>query len=120
MVVIVYRGRDGSIVVVPFVAGDLAITVLVTERREEFNKNFFAGHFSALDLGVERGVVDGGQVSGGDSAVTVGVELAEGFLDVGHSQFVRASADSDEEFIVVDLTILVGVEVINENFRLAL
>ena len=69
---------------------------------------------------MERAVVDGSEISGCDSAVTVNIKLSESLVDVDLSGFVGASTESDEEFIVVNETVLVGIKVFNENLSLAL
>ena len=95
------------------VFGDLAIAVFVAEAGEEIGEHFLGSHLTALHLRVEGAVVDGGKVSGCDSTVARVVHLAEGLINNGLAHFVRCSANAGEEFVVVDGSVLVGVESFN-------
>ena len=78
MVIVVDGGANGGVVLEPLLLGDLTIVVSVSEVLEEFQEHFVLGHLAGLDLGVELGVVHVAQVSGGDAAVGVLVELVVG------------------------------------------
>ena len=69
---------------------------------------------------MEGAVVDRSEVSSSDSAVTIMVEFSEGSIDHSLSLLVRASPNSNKELIVVELTVLVGVEVVDKNLGLTL
>ena len=81
MIIVVDRGRDGGIVLVPLGTLDLAVAVAVTEVLKELQEDLILGHLTALHLGVHAAVVDTAEVSSGDLAITVLVELKEGLVD---------------------------------------
>ena len=91
MVVVVNRGADSGVVLVPLISLDLAIAVLVAEALEELQEDLILGHLTALHLGVHAAVVDTAEVGGGDLAITVGVELQEGLVDHSLAALVEGS-----------------------------
>lgn len=78
VVVVVDGGANGSVVFEPLLLSDLTIVVLVAEALEELQEDLVLGHLAVLDLGVEGGVIDTSEVSGGDAAIGVLVELVVG------------------------------------------
>ena len=115
MVVVVNVSGDGSVVVVPLLAGDDAVAVLVAKASEELNEDLLISHLTALHLGVHARVVDDAQVSRSDGAITVLVEFGEALVDDLHAGGVGGTTDAEQEFVVADDAILVCVEVIKEQ-----
>ena len=120
VLVVVNVGRDRCIVIVPLLLSDLAISVLVAKAGQEVNEHLIGSHLSALDLRVHTAVVDGRQVGCGDAAVAIGIKFKEGFVNEGLSALIGCSTDSEQELIVVHISVLVGVQVVNEEFCFAL
>ena len=85
MVVVVDRGADSGVVLVPLISLDFAVAVSVAEVLEELKEDLVFGHFTVLDLGVHAAVVHASEVSGGDLAITIGIELKECLVDHGLS-----------------------------------
>jgi hypothetical protein len=81
VLVVVNRGADSGVVLVPLVFLDLAVSVFVAEVGEELDEDLVLGHLAALHLGVHGAVVDASEVGGGDLTVAVAVELEEGLVD---------------------------------------
>ena len=69
---------------------------------------------------MEAAVIDGGEVGGGDSAISVTVKFTESLVNDTLPLFVGAAADSHKELVVVNSAVLVGVEGIDQDFSLAL
>jgi len=108
--VVVNRGADSGVVLVPLCSLNSAVAVSVTEVLKEFQEHFVFGHLARLHLGVHAAVVNASKVGGSDLTRAIGVELKEGLVDHSLSLGVEGSADADEELIEVDVTITVGVE----------
>jgi hypothetical protein len=114
VVVVVNRGADSGIVLVPLGSLDFAVAVSVAEVLEELHEHLVLGHLAILDLRVHAAVVHSPQVSGSDLARTVRVELEEGLVDHSLSPRVKRTADANEELVEVDVTITVGIEEAHE------
>ena len=74
---------------------------------EEFQEDLVLGHLTVLHLGVEGGVVDAAEVSSGDAAVTVLVELVVGGHGDALSSVVKGSLNTDK--VGVSVSILPGI-----------
>ena len=81
MFVVVNRGADSGVVLVPFVSLDSTIAVSVAEVLEEFKEDLILGLLTALDFRVHAAVVDASEVGGGDLTTAIGIELKEGLVD---------------------------------------
>lgn len=120
MVVVVDVGRNGRVVIVPLLDGNNAISIAVTETGHELYEDFFVSHLATNNLRVSAAVVDDAQVSRCDGAVTISVKLCKALVDNFLSGFVGHSSDTVEELVITDDTILVGVEVLEEDSGLTL
>ena len=120
MSVVVDIGRDGCVVVVPLLARDDTVAILVAEAGKELDEDLFVGHLAALHLRVVARVIDNAQVGRGDRAVAVLVELCEGHVDDSHAGLIGGAADAVQELVVADNTVLVEVQVVEEELSLAL
>ena len=118
MVIVVDVGRDGGGVVIPFLAGEDAISVTVAERGEELHEDLFGGHLARDHLGVMAAVVDDAEVGRGDGAVSVTVELSEASSNDVLAGLVGLAAEADKELVVGDDSVFVGVEVLEEDLGL--
>ena len=110
MVIIINAGRDSGVVVVPLASGDHTVSVFVSEAGEEFEEDFVVSHFSADHLWVHGGVINWLQVGSGDLSTSVVVEFQEGLVDQGLSLCVQLASDSYQELVVVNASVLVGVQ----------
>ncbi len=120
--VIVINGRaDRSIVLIPFVLGDPAISIAVIEAGEELTESLVLCHFTPLHLGVVGAVVDASQVVSVHVAVPVAVELEERLVHHCLPPGVRRASHSHEELVKTDTAVLVTVEIVEEDvvFNLA-
>ena len=81
VVVVVNGGADSGVVLVPLVSLDSTVLVSVTEVLEELQEDLVFGELTRLHLGVHAAVVDTSEVSGGDLAGAIGIELEEGLVD---------------------------------------
>ena len=81
MVVVVNRGADSGVVLVPFVSLDSAVTVSVTEVLEELQEDLVLSLLATLDLRVHAAVVNTSEVGGSDFSAAISVELKEGLVD---------------------------------------
>ena len=109
MVVVVDGGGDSGVVVVPLGLGDLTIVVLVSEVGKELEEGLILCDLSRDDLGVSVARVAHSEVSSGDTAGAIGVELAEGGVDDGLSSWIEAASHHHKEFVKVDVTVFVGI-----------
>ena len=81
MVIVVNRGADSGIVLVPLVSLDFTVTVSVTEVLEELQEDLVLGLLAALDLRVHAAVVDTSEVGGSDFSAAISIELKESLVD---------------------------------------
>ena len=116
--VVVDVSGHGSVVVVPLLDSDDAITVAVTEACEELDENLFVGHLAADNLGVGTAIVDDAEVGRGNGTIAVRVELCKARVDNLLSSVVGRAAKTEQELVVADNAIFVGVEVVEENLGL--
>ena len=91
VVVVVNRGADSGVVLVPLISLNLTITVSVAEVLKELQEHLILGLLARLHLGVHAAVVDASEVSGSDFTRAVGVELKEGLVDHSLSLGVEGS-----------------------------
>ena len=91
VVVVVNGGADSGVVLVPLIALDFAVAVLVAEALEEFKEDLVFGLLAALHLGVHAAVVDTSEVGGGDFTGAISVKLEEGLVDHSLSLGVEGS-----------------------------
>ena len=110
MLVVVNRGADSGVVLVPLISLNSTVAVSVSEVLKELQEHFILGLLSRLHLGVHAAVVNASEVSGSDLTRAISVELKEGLVDHSLSLGVEGSADADKELVEVDVTITVGVE----------
>ena len=110
MVVVVNRGADSGVVLVPLVSLNFAVTVPVSEVLKELQEHFVLGLLAGLHLGVHAAVVDAFEISGSDFTGAVGIELKERLVDHSLTLSVEGAADADQELVEVDVTIAIGVE----------
>lgn len=103
VIIVVDGGADGRVVLEPFLLGDLTIVVSVSEVLKELKEDLVLGHLAGLHLGVELGVVDSAQVSGGDATVSVLVELEIGGEGDVLSPLVEGSLLVEECLVSVSL-----------------
>lgn len=109
MVVVLDGGRNSGVVIVPFACGDLTIIVLVSEVGKELKESLVLGDLSRDDLWMSVTRVADSEVSGGDAAGSISIELAESGINDSLSGGVKGASDHDKEFIEVDIAIFVGV-----------
>ena len=81
MLVVVNRGADSGVVLVPFVSLDSAVTVFVTEVLEELQEDLILSLLATLDLRMHAAVVNTSEVGGSDFSAAISVELKEGLVD---------------------------------------
>ena len=110
VVVVVNRGADSGVVLVPLISLNLTITVSVAEVLKELQEHFILGLLAGLHLGVHAAVVHASEVSGSDFTRAIGIELKERLVDHSLTLGVEGAADADKELVEVDVTIAVGVE----------
>ena len=91
MIVVVNRGADSGVVLVPLISLNPTITVSVTEVLKELQEHFIFGLLAGLHLGVHAAVVDTSKVSGSDFTRAIGIELQEGLVDHSLSLGVEGS-----------------------------
>ena len=115
VIVVVNRGADSGVVLVPLISLNLTITVSVAEVLKELQEHFILGLLAGLHLGVHAAVVDASEVGGSDFTRAIGVELQESLVDHSLSLGVEGAADADQELIEVDMAITIGVEESHES-----
>ena len=81
MIVIVDVCRHGSVVVIPLLLSDNAVSVAIAERGEELDEDLLVGHLTALHLWVIRSVVHDTQISACHRAIAIGIKLMEALID---------------------------------------
>ena len=114
MVVIVYRGADCCIVLVPLILGDLPISVPVIKAAEELREGLVLRHLSALHLRMEPAVVDSPQIRSIDVAVAVSVEFQKGLVDQCLSPGVGLAPNPQQELVEAHCAVLVLVKVVKQ------
>src|SRR4051812_32778100 len=89
------------------------------EGLEELHQDLLFGLFSLEDVGVSLGTVDTLDIIDINIAVAVLVELSVGLSYKSLSTGVHGTSDDSEEFIVVDSTTSINIEIVEEalNFR---
>jgi len=110
VVIIVDGWGNGGVVVAPFSHGDLSIIVFVTEVGKEFKVSFVLGNLSRSNFWMSVARVDNSQVTCSYNTRSIKIKFAECGLDNSHSDFVQLSSNGNEELVVVDGTIVIGVE----------
>ena len=114
VIVVVNRGADSGVVLVPLISLNSTITVSVTEVLKELQEHFILGLLAGLNLGVHAAVVDASKVSSSDFTGAISVELKEGLVDHSLSLGIKGAADADKELVEVDVAIAVSVEKLHE------
>jgi len=94
VVAVINRGGHGGVVVSPLGAGDLTVTVLVTEVGEELKEHLILSHLTGDNLGVHVSGVHTLEVSGLDHTRTVSIELKEGLVNHSLSLLVEGSLNA--------------------------
>ena len=69
---------------------------------------------------MEAAVIDWSEISASDTAISIVVELAESLVDKFLASLIGHASHSDEELVVVNTAVLVGIETLDENFTLTL
>ena len=118
VVITVDIGADGCIVVIPLFLRNDSIAVFVSKAGQEFYEDLFRGHFSTLNFRVHRAVVDDAKISLVNPSVAVLIELGESLVDHLFSLVTRFTTHANEEFIVAHDSILVRVEVLEQECSL--
>lgn len=95
VVVVVNRGTDSRVVLVPLVPLNFSVTVFVSEVGQELEEDLVLGHLAVLHLGVEAAVVDSLEVACFNLAGTIGVEFQERLVNDGLSAVVQLALDSN-------------------------
>jgi len=119
IVISIDAGGDVGIVVGELGLSHLVVAGLHVPLGHELGKHIILGHLTALELRVERDIVDVGQVHEVDDSGAILIELGEGQLDEGASSGVHLTAHSTEELIEGDTAVVVLVEVLEDSFELA-
>ena len=109
VVVVVDGGGDSGVVIVPLAGGDLSIVVLVSEVGKELEEGLVLGDLSRDDLWMGVTWVADSEVGSGNTARSIGVELAESGVNDSLSGGVKGASHHDKELIEVDIAIFVGV-----------
>ena len=81
MVIVVNRGADSGVVLVPLVSLDFSVTVSVTEVLEELQEDLVLSLLAALDLRVHAAVVDTSKIGSSDFSAAISIELEESLVD---------------------------------------
>jgi len=115
VIIVVNGGGDSSIVVVPLAVGDLAIIVFVTEVSKEFKVSFIFGNLTRDNFWVGIAGVADSQIWGSYATTAIEIEFGKSTVDDVLSAFVQLTSDCNEELIVVDCTIMVGIEMGKES-----
>ena len=82
------------------------------------DEDLFVGHFTADNLGVGAAVVDNTEVSGVDSTIVISVELCEAQVDNILSRRVGRATKTEQELVVADDAVFVGIKVVEEDLGL--
>jgi hypothetical protein len=110
VVIIVDWGGNGGVVVAPFGHGDLSIIVFVAEVGKEFEVSFILSNLSRSNFWMSVAWVDNSQVTCSYNTRSIKIEFAECGGDNGLSGFVQLPSNGNEELVVVDGTIVIGIE----------
>ena len=118
MFIVVNGGGDGGVVVVPLAFGDFTVVVFVSEVGKEFEVGFVLGNLTRDHFWVSIARVADSKVTSGYTAGSINVEFAEscgnGFL----SALTECTSDSNEEFVEVNATVAISIEMIKEAINL--
>ena len=98
MIIIVDGGADGGVVLVPLIALDSTVTVLVTEVLEELKEDLVLGLLARLDLRVHAAVVDTSEVSSSDLTTSICIKFQESLVDHGLSLGVQRALHQSGKF----------------------
>ena len=94
--------------------------MLVTEAGKELDEHIVDSAVTSLNLGVVGAVKHLSELSGADLSNLVDVEFVESAINDLLAGLVGASTDTEEELVEVDVTVLGGVEVLEETTGLTL
>ena len=80
------------------------------------NEDLILSHLSALYFRMHWAIIDSSQICWSYLAISILIELKEGFIDECLSFRIWLSSNTLQEFIIIDITIIISIKVIEKKF----
>ena len=120
MIVVIDICANSCVVVVPLSLCNGAISVLISEARQEFHKHLIFGHLPTCNLWVFAAVKNGRQICRSDYSVSWNVKFLESCINNLLTLCIWAATNCNEEFVKWNNTVLIGVKCIKKALRFSL